>query len=125
MSIAGLCLGCSVGSPSGRPGDIALPTTRTAPTAACAGVGISFPNILHGSPADPKLTWATFGQGDSYRASVTWPSGFVARFDPELKVIHADGSTVAREGDDLNIVLPLAGLNICTAPPIFAVSLRR
>jgi hypothetical protein len=67
-------------------------------TILCAGGG--FPDAsIHGSPSDPMVVWLDTG---TTRLPLAWPPGYTARFDPELRVVDAGGSTVFREADPVS-----------------------
>lgn len=86
-------------------GEIPLPTIvpialPSGATRGCADIGLAN-GVLHGNPTDPHVAWVTTNGPN--RVEVTWPSGYRARFSPELEVLDASGQVVAREGD------PIAG----------------
>lgn len=64
----------------------------------CRGVGTDV--IIHGSAADPRVTWVTSPDTND-RTEIIWPVGYSARFVPALEVLDAAGKVVAREGDHL------------------------
>ena len=64
----------------------------------CAGVGTVA--TLAGSPTDPRVAWMVDPMGG--RHEIVWPSGFTARFDPDLVVLDATGKVVYRAGDPIN-----------------------
>ena len=72
-----------------------LPTLTLADPIPCAGVGND--GTLAGSPTDPRVAWLAEPQGG--RVEIVWPSGFTARFDPDLAVVDATGKVVYRAGD--------------------------
>lgn len=79
---------------------ISLPTAITeinGTAILCAGGSYAERATLHGSAADPALTWITFHRSGG-RRNVLWPAGYRARFTPQLEVIDPAGSVVAREG---------------------------
>jgi len=92
------------GLPAG-PGDYALPAHVGQPWflgTTCAGVGLDA--VVHGSPDDPRIAWlenrlmipaGAAGQ----RMDVEWPTGFRARFTPNLEILDGWGNVVLREGD--------------------------
>jgi hypothetical protein len=95
-------------SVSDRPSPSATPETFTLATEPWRGgcAGISVVATLHGDPADPRVVWLDVlnlsGDGRPRRFEVLWyPSGFTARFSPELEVFGPDGMLVAHEGDDV------------------------
>ena len=65
----------------------------------CAGVGLDA--ILHGGAADPAITWIE-DRASGGRGEVTWPTGFRARFEPDLLVVDLTGRIVHREGDAID-----------------------
>ena len=60
----------------------------------CRGVGLTA--ILRGDPADPHLAWIEQFPDGGGRREVVWPSGFTARFDPQLEIIRRDRAIGAR-----------------------------
>jgi hypothetical protein len=88
-----LLIGCE--QPSDPP-TLELPTTEFE---VCAGYGLSA--VLGGDPADPDIAWLE-GYLSGERMSVAWPTGFTARFAPELEVMDPTGRVVLREGDYVN-----------------------
>lgn len=62
----------------------------------CRGVGL-VDMSLRGDAGDPRVAWLL--QPDGTRFEVVWPPGFVARFNPDLEIIDASGSSVLRAGD--------------------------
>ena len=64
----------------------------------CRGVGTDV--VIHGSAADPKVTWVTSPE-TGQRTEIIWPVGYSARFLPALEVLDETGRVVAREGDHL------------------------
>ena len=89
-------------STSPAPGEYALPTfqaTLNGVPGACAGVSYDVGTVtIHGSAADPALSWIMF-EPAGRREDLLWPADYRARFDPGLKVIDPSGRVVAREGD--------------------------
>jgi hypothetical protein len=61
-------------------------------------MGVGRDAILHGSYADPQVTWAT-DNGTGARVELLWPLGYTARFDPDLEVADASGVVIGHEGD--------------------------
>jgi len=61
-------------------------------------MGVGRDAILHGSLADPQVTWAT-DNGTGVRVALLWPLGYKARFDPDLQLADASGVVVGHEGD--------------------------
>ncbi len=51
---------------------------------------------LRGSPDDQLVVWT---QSGSKRQDTNWPEGWVARFDPKLKVVDTRGRVRYRDGD--------------------------
>jgi hypothetical protein len=76
----------------------ALPVDPQWAGAGCRGTGTDV--IIHGSIADPRVTWVTTLDGRQ-RSEIVWPVGYSARFAPGLEVLDAGGAVVAREGDHL------------------------
>ena len=73
----------------------------------CAGVGTG-PLILHGRLVDGVAeAWA----GDAI--TIRWPSGYVARFEPDLIVLDADGVVRGREGEDMTADAPWHDQLVC------------
>ncbi len=64
----------------------------------CRGVGVDA--VLHGDMAAPDVAWLT--RRDGIRHDIVWPSGYRARFNPDLEVIDADGHIAFREGDRID-----------------------
>ena len=77
------------------PGEMALPTFST-DSWLCAGGGFVDTWVLHGDPADPRVTWITGPTAE--RRDIAWPRGSSARFDLELEVLDPSGRVVAHEG---------------------------
>jgi hypothetical protein len=106
MLALGGCAGASSSAsapppPSLAPGEYALPTFQTTlngQPVACGGVGYAQEVTIHGSAADPALTWIVFAR-DGHREDVLWPAGYRARFGPALEVLDPSGAVVAREGE--------------------------
>lgn len=63
----------------------------------CAGVGIEG-LVLRGDPDSSSVAWADVGGA---RMAIQWPPGTVARFEPSLVMVAADGSVIARDGDPI------------------------
>jgi hypothetical protein len=84
----GLALaGCSLARPR--------PTLPTVQAAGCRDVGI--PNAtLAGDPKDPRVTWLI---QDGQRRDVVFPTGYAARFAPQLEILDGSGHVIARAGD--------------------------
>jgi hypothetical protein len=61
-------------------------------------VGVGRDATIHGSAADSRLAWA-IDNGSGERVELVWPSGYTARFSPDLVILDRDGDVVAREGD--------------------------
>lgn len=88
----------SSASPSFSPLVRRLPTRPPPlPNEACGGVGVEA--VLHGSPADPRVTWVEHFPDGGDRKEVDWPAGFTARFSPQLEVLDETGRVLMREGD--------------------------
>ena len=93
-----LLIGCERPAPSPSPlppGLYAVPTIDTSTFDACAGVGIADAHLT-GDPNDPRVAWLT---GQYGRREVVFPARFTARFAPELEILDATGTVVARSGD--------------------------
>jgi hypothetical protein len=77
-----------------------LPTVTAPPNfGGCVGVDLGIPLILDGSPTIEPHAYAVDPGGNEL--PITWPPGYGARFDPDLEVVTADGSVVARKGDEI------------------------
>lgn len=63
-------------------------------------VGVGRDATLHGSAADPRVTWAT-DNGSGTRFELLWPFGYRARFDPSLELVDSYGAAVGHEGDQI------------------------
>lgn len=83
-------------------GPVAVPRPLPADPAwqGQCGIGVGRQLILRGSPADPRLTWATDSESRE-RYEILWPVGHQARFGPSLEVLDADGMVVGRDGDQI------------------------
>jgi hypothetical protein len=90
----GLVLSSGLSAPSASSGR--LPTYLDW-TGGCS-IGVGRDATLHGSPSDPQVTWAT-DNSSGMRSEIIWPSGYTARFDPNVAVLDASGNVVGREGD--------------------------
>jgi hypothetical protein len=75
-----------------------LPTTPLPAWQGDCGLGVGRDLILHGSAADGRVAWAIDGSGAG-RVDLLWPRGYMARFNPELEIIDANGRLVAHDGD--------------------------
>jgi hypothetical protein len=71
--------------------------TNPARLGSCS-VGVGRDATIHGSAADPRLAWA-IDNGSGKRVELVWPSGYTARFSPDLAILDRDGQVVARDGD--------------------------
>lgn len=80
-------------------GFFAAASLHTNPTrlGSCS-VGVGRDATIHGSAADPRLAWA-IDNGSGKRVELVWPSGYTARFSPDLAIIDRDGQVIAHEGD--------------------------
>jgi hypothetical protein len=78
---------------------VALPIDPSGRTACPAGVGLDA--VLHGSPADPRVTWAV-DRSSGRRIELIWPPGYRAGFDPTVAVFDDHGRVVARDGDSVD-----------------------
>jgi len=87
---AWLVTGCGIG---------ATPSLRTDPTrqGSCS-VGVGRDAIIHGSASDAYIAWA-IDRSSGVRAELIWPSGYTARFSPQLVILDRSGKVVAHEGD--------------------------
>jgi len=61
-------------------------------------IGVGRDAVLHGSPDDARLTWAT-DRTTGERLELLWPVGYAVTFDPALTVLNEQGKAVAHEGD--------------------------
>lgn len=89
FSIALVLAGCG-------PSRLDLPTTSLE---SCSGYGIAA--VLRGDAADPDVAWIE-RHPTRERIDAVWPTGFTARFDPELEILDSSGRVVMREGDYVN-----------------------
>jgi hypothetical protein len=64
----------------------------------CRGVGIDA--VLRGDATDPRVAWLVTSTGA--RLDVYWPSGYRARFSPNLEILDATGSVVLRSDAHLS-----------------------
>jgi hypothetical protein len=64
---------------------------------SCA-FGVGLDAVLHGSPTDPRITWAT-DRSVNARIELLWPIGYSARFNPSLELLDEQGRVVGREGN--------------------------
>jgi hypothetical protein len=75
-------------------------TTRSLPTldtgGGCRGVGLDA--RIAGDPSDPRLVWLLDNQGGG-REEVVWPTGYSARFTPQVEVLDEHGMVAFRQGD--------------------------
>jgi hypothetical protein len=62
------------------------------------GIGVGLDAVLRGASADARVAWAIDRSGGG-RIELVWPAGYSARFLPDLQVLDATGTVVAREGD--------------------------
>jgi hypothetical protein len=62
----------------------------------CRGIGLDA--VLVGDPTDGRLAWLESRIVEA-RMELVWPTGYVARFTPELEVLDEQGSIAFREGD--------------------------
>jgi hypothetical protein len=63
-------------------------------------IGVGRHATLHGSPSDPRVTWATDDRSGR-RFELVWPVGYQALFDPQLVLLDPTNVAVAREGDQI------------------------
>ncbi len=89
MSI--LAGGCSTTPP---------PATLTLPATDLVGFcrGLSLDATLVGDPTDERLTWLV-SRSTGARRDLVWPTGYVARFVPEVEVLDERGRVAFRAGD--------------------------
>lgn len=79
--------------------------TYTLPTldsevAFCAGVGYN--GVLHGDPDDPRLAWGETETRTNrliLRQELVWPSGYTARFTPQLEILDSSRQVRYVAGD--------------------------
>jgi hypothetical protein len=79
----------------------AVPPSPPPPSAlvGCAG-GALGPFTLHGiRSGSDVLVWLE--QDDQRKLAAVWPNGFTAEFNPDLELRDAEGTVVAREGDNI------------------------
>jgi hypothetical protein len=94
-------------------GGVEIPTASTTPGLdSCIGGFDALPLLLTGSPTERPAVWANLRQS---RVSIIWPLGYYATFDSTLLVRNAAGQVVARQGDDMR-VLVLPGTAVCVGP---------
>jgi hypothetical protein len=93
--------------PTNAAGNLVLPTMDTPPNTPCAGVGTEA--LLAGDADDPRVAWIV---SRMTRVDVVFPSGFSARFAPDLEVLDASGRVVARAGDRID------GYCVTAGPPL-------
>lgn len=62
----------------------------------CGGVGNQATWHLRGDPQDPMLVWLQHG---AERIPTFWPDGVTVRFGATMKILHPNGSVIARAGD--------------------------
>jgi hypothetical protein len=98
---------------------IALPTLPPAiglPSGAqrgCRGVGIDA--VLRGNATDPWVAWLVTSGGA--RLNPYWPSGYRARFTPNLEILDATGGVVLRSGAHLSGACENADRLLFLEPP--------
>jgi len=67
------------------------------------GGGCAFSDLsawaFAGNPADPAVAWLQQG---NERLDVKWPEGYLAAFDPDLRVVDRHGLPVVRAGDHVS-----------------------
>jgi len=68
----------------------------------CAGVGFD-PVILHGGhdQGGAVLVWVEDEKGRPF--ALLWPNGFTVQFDPEFRLLDANGAVIGGEGDVLDL----------------------
>jgi hypothetical protein len=80
-----------------------LPTESTwNPGDDCLGSGIDA--VLGGSSSDPRITWA-LDRASGMRIELIWPTGYSARFSPDLELLDETGRVVGRAGDPVLVVV--------------------
>lgn len=77
-------------------GSRALPTNLD--WRGLCGTGVGRDAVIHGSPDDARLTWAT-DRATGERLELLWPIGYSVTFAPALTVLNEQGRVVAHEGD--------------------------
>ena len=89
------------------PETLSLPTEeRTAEQLSCAGIGLDA--TLAGDASDPRRAWLVqAGSGD--RIDIVWPTGYRARFAPEIEVVDAGGNVVMTGGDQVTTACVIGG----------------
>jgi hypothetical protein len=80
---------------------------------ACAGVGADA--IPRGSPADQRCAWLE-DKATGARSELVWPTGFVARFAPNLEVLDAAGRVAYSGGDPIKGLCVTAGASTFWLP---------
>lgn len=78
------------------PGSASLPTDANWP-GGC-GIGVGLDAVLRGDAGDARVAWA-IDRSSGGRIDLVWPAGYSARFLPDLQVLDASGTIVARDGD--------------------------
>ena len=65
----------------------------------CRGVG--YDGILRGDPSDPRLAWAEQETPNHVvlRRDLVWPTGYTARFTPQLEILDASRQVRFLAGD--------------------------
>lgn len=94
-------------------------TVPSGAVVTCAGIGL-VDAALHGDPNDPKLAWLINAVGPS-RIDLVWPSGYSARFDPQLEIVDPNGVVVMREGDQIEGACVTSQPNLLLLLPPFEV----
>ena len=82
----------------------------------CVGIGIDA--VLAGSASADPPVWAAAGRS---AIEILWPPGFIAVFDPDLRIVSPEGEFVAKAGDELPGRLPDRGLFVCSGPTRFII----
>ena len=88
------------------PSDPSLVVGPNATQIACAGIGADA--FLRGSASDPRHVWLE-DAATRARSELVWPTGFVARFAPDLQVIDAAGRAAYSGGDHIGGLCVTAG----------------
>jgi hypothetical protein len=95
VALAAIVAGC--GSEPATPSVRTFALKTMSFSGACAGVGLEA--TVHGDPQDRSVVWLTSMLPDRHRFEVVWPSGYVAVFDPTLRIVDGAGRVKLDEGD--------------------------
>jgi hypothetical protein len=74
--------------------------------------------VLAGSASADPPVWAAAGRST---IEILWPPGFIAVFDPDLRIVSPEGELVARAGDALSGRFLDRGLFVCSGPTRFII----